>query len=74
MWYLHESSSRWKARSYNILTCVSIWHFQGAIPQRMQDQVAQLHRLHWMLADTRRLASAVGEVEGNAAAKATLKV
>ena len=40
----------------------------------MQDQVAQLHRLHWMLADTRRLASAVGEVEGNAAAKATLKV
>ena len=40
----------------------------------MQDQVAQLDRLHWLLADTTRLVRAVGRVEGNAAAKSTLQV
>ena len=40
----------------------------------MQDQVAQLDRLHWLLADTTRLVSAVGRVEGNTAAKSTLQV
>ena len=40
----------------------------------MQDQVAQLDRLLWLLADTSRLVSAVGRVEGNAAAKSTLQV
>ncbi|KAL0049173.1 hypothetical protein WJX82_008148 [Trebouxia sp. C0006] len=46
---------------------------QAGVPQRMQDQVAQLDRLHWLLADTTRLVSAVGRVEGNAAAKSTLQ-
>jgi len=49
-------------------------YLQAGVPQRMQDQVAQLDRLHWLLADTTRLVSAVGRVEGNAAAKSTLQV
>jgi len=40
----------------------------------MLDQQAELDRLNWLLADTRRLVSAVSAVEGNAAAKAKLKV
>ena len=44
------------------------------MPQRMLDQRAQLDRLHWLLADTRRLVAAVTAVEGNAAAKSTLQV
>ncbi|KAA6426067.1 MAG: hypothetical protein FRX49_03919, partial [Trebouxia sp. A1-2] len=45
----------------------------AGVPQLMQDQVDQLDRLHWLLADTTRLVSAVGRVEGNAAAKSTLQ-
>jgi len=56
------------------LSCSCAVYLQGGVPQRMQDQVAQLDRLHWLLADTSRLVSAVGRVEGNAAAKSTLQV
>ncbi len=56
------------------LSCSCAVYLQSGVPQRMQDQVAQLDRLHWLLADTSRLVSAVGRIEGNAAAKSTLQV
>ncbi len=56
------------------LSCSCAVYLQDGVPQHMQDQLAQLDRLHWLLADTTRLVSAVGRVEGNAAAKATLQV
>ncbi len=61
-------------KQYMGLSCSCAVYLQAGVPQRMQDQVAQLDRLHWLLADTTRLVSAVGRVEGNAAAKSTLQV
>ena len=72
-----DTSFHWSCESvkqHTGLSCSCAVYLQAGVPQRMQDQVAQLDRLHWLLADTIRLVSAVGRVEGNAAAKSTLQV
>ena len=64
----------WVSRQGEINIVETPRYMQAASPQQMLDQHAVLDRLHWLLADTRRLVSAVGLVEGNAAAKSHLEV
>lgn len=72
-----DTSFHWLCKSVKQhvgMSCSCAVYLQAGVPQLMQDQVDQLDRLHWLLADTTRLVSAVGRVEGNAAAKSTLQV